>query len=648
MPKIKDTLGGYSTIRGYVGHKMSQYGNSRHDMRSLFLQMFSEKENVLAERTDGYKIQQITYGESYERVGRKTLCLMRLLAGVPRGAMVGLCLENSLEWIEIFWSILQAGYKPLLMNMRLDDETLRRVAAEYGVAAVISEDKDFGVPNIAPRQLESEDAAGKIDPSAFEDEVFFMSSNTSSNLKICSYNGECFYRQIMDSAAILKQSRSIKRHDRGRLKLLAILPFYHVFGLIAVYIWFCFFSRTLVFVKDLAPETVINTVRKHRVTHIFAVPLLWDKLYKTAILKIKERGDKVYRKFERGLKLGGALNKVPFLGKAFAKVAFREVRENIFGESISFLINGGGYVSPEVMRFVNGIGYHLANGYGMTEIGITSVELSERASVRNLCSVGKPFRSSEYRISESGELLVRSSSMARKIYAGGECAETDKTAWFNTHDLFEERKGRYYILGRKDDLLICANGENLNPNMVEPLLETEGVRRLCLLNPTGERGRVALLAEVSRYIDRAGLEEIRARLTARIAELRLGDRINAVLFTETPLFDENDFKLVRKKIAQRLRAGEIPLVDPAMSESAFEDADRELAEKIRGVFAEALARPAEEIGDDAHFFFDLGGNSLDYFAMISRLQAEFGIAFPSNVETGAVTVNEIKDWVKKG
>lgn len=113
---LKETLGGQPSIRKYVAHKIAQLENSDRDMRSLFRLMFSEKENVLAESTDGYKIRSLTYGESLENVRRKTARLAALLDGVPRGSVVGLCLANSPDWIETFWAILQAGYKPLLIN----------------------------------------------------------------------------------------------------------------------------------------------------------------------------------------------------------------------------------------------------------------------------------------------------------------------------------------------------------------------------------------------------------------------------------------------------------------------------------------------------------------------------------------------------
>ena len=75
------------------------------------------------------------------------------------------------------------------------------------------------------------------------------------------------------------------------------------------------------------------------------------------------------------------------------------------------MISGGSTINLKTLEFFNAIGYHLANGYGMTEIGITSVELSDKKKLLNSGSVGLPFKGVEYRI-EDGRLLVRGDCLA--------------------------------------------------------------------------------------------------------------------------------------------------------------------------------------------------------------------------------------------
>ncbi|MCH5152329.1 MAG: AMP-binding protein, partial [Clostridiales bacterium] len=166
-------------------------------------------------------------------------------------------------------------------------------------------------------------------------------------------------------------------------------------------------------------------VQKHEVTHIFAVPLLWHSLHREIMKQVKTLDDKQQRRFEKGVKLSLSVqNLFPNLGLKFAKRIFREVQEKTFGPSVKFAISGGGYISDDALKIVNAIGYPLFNGYGSTEIGITSVELRSRPKYRLQASVGKPLPTVEYNI-DNGVLLVRGSSLCSTITASGQQTNLD-------------------------------------------------------------------------------------------------------------------------------------------------------------------------------------------------------------------------------
>ena len=59
-----------------------------------------------------------------------------------------------------------------------------------------------------------------------------------------------------------------------------------------------------------------------------------------------------------------------------------------------------------------------------------------------------------------------------------------------------------------------------------------------------------------------------------------------------------------------------------------------------------MNRREDEIAFDADFFLDLGGTSLDYFAMLTKLRDEFEAPFPLE-ETGLKTVRSIADYVRR-
>ena len=408
-------LGGYPSIDSFVDAKLGRCNSSDRSFESLFELMFSESSNVLWEESKGYRVSKTTYAQAREHILSRASRLRELLSDAKSGTVVGLYMDNSLDWIEVFWAILRAGFSPLLLNLRLDDDTLEYALRVTDAAAVVSDGKRFSVKTIPAEKLTA-DAPG-IDTKEFGTAVMVMSSGTSSHVKICGYTAEEFCCQIQGSYGIIKQCARIKKHYEGELKLLTFLPFYHIFGLVAVYIWFAFFSRTFVRLNDMQPQTILNTIKRHKVTHIFAVPLFWEKVYEQAMRTISERGEKTVKKFEKGMKISRKLGDSA-LSDLFSKKAFREVRDGMFGESVQFMITGGSYISPQVLEFFNAIGYRLADGYGMSEIGITSVELSGKRSLLNSCSVGMPMMGMEYKINEQGERLGAVEKQLREKIAG--------------------------------------------------------------------------------------------------------------------------------------------------------------------------------------------------------------------------------------
>ena len=637
--KLKN-IGRFDTIDQFVTNKIEEYRKQDKSFETLFDFMFSEEENVMAEITDGYRIKRVTYGQFKKDILASAPTLAALLEDVPLGSMVGLYLSNSMEWIRIFWEIIVCGYRPLLMNMSLSDEILETMIKNHSVGAVISGGKRFSVKTVMAEDAVAVSQTPMI-PRPYGTEVLFMSSGTTGNVKLCAYTGENFFYQICDSANIIKQCPRMKAHYKGELKQLTLLPFYHVFGFIAVYLWFAFFSRTFVFLKDLNPTTIQNTVKKHGVTHIFAVPMVWDKVYRAAHKQVRARGEKTYKKFNRAIKLSNSLG---IFGEFFAKKALKEVRESLFGDSIQFLISGGGAMDPSVFEFYNGIGYHLANGYGMTEVGITSVEKSNKQAVLNSASVGAPFGYTEYRRDESGELLVRGRTRAARIFEGEKTRETDYDEWFRTGDLVSIRDGRYYHEGRKDDLVIGSSGENLNPTLLEPLLKVPNCDAVCLISDKNREP--VLLASIQGCFSQARICEVFDSLARAVSEAKLDRSITNIRVTSDALMDADDIKVSRYKVRKKYLSGAFRMIDRERVSEHIDAVISELEREVTACFASALERDADDIGADDHFFRDLGGTSLDYFMLLEILKSKYAIEITESAKEKLFSVRDFCEYIK--
>ena len=631
---------GFSNIDEYVRYKLSVYSKKEKTFESLFELMFDETDNIMVETTDGYRIKKVSYGEFKKGILRVVPTVKKAFSYLPQNEVIGLYMANCPEWLTLFWAILCAGYRPLLMNNRLPDEVLDGILKEYNVLGVISDGKSFCAKTLMKDELlvEAEEAA--LD-GAFGTEVLFMSSGTSSHVKLCAYTGENFYYQICDSVNIVESCPDIKRHYEGELKQLMLLPLYHVFGFIAVYLWFGFFSRTFVFPRDLSPATIQRTVKKHKVTHIFAVPMVWEAVAKAARLKIRAKGDKTYARFSRVSSLVNSLGKS---GDIIAKKLLSEVREGLFGDSIMFLISGGSDISRSTLEFFNGIGYHIANGYGMTEIGITSVEKSGSRRVLNTGSIGAPFGNTEYALDENGCLLVRGKTRATRIICDGKESILDDSEFFVTGDMMRCEKGRYFSEGRSDDLIICDNGENLNPNLVEADLTVEGIDKLCIFM-TKERA-VTLVASVPGCYARNSLLSLYETLQNAMAEKKLDKVINRICFTHEPLLGAGEFKISRKKIADRVKNGVIRVFEVSELDARADEMLEGIESDIRECFAEVLGKDASLILKDSNFFCDLNGTSIEYYALLGAIKSKLGVEIVSSDALKLATVSDFAAYIQ--
>lgn len=633
--------------------------------KSLFKLMFSEEENILYEKTSGFMIIKTTYGQAKRDILKRASILREMIVS---GDKVGLYMDNSLDWIENFWALIIAGKCPLLLNLRVDKRNLEKILKENGIQYCISDGVTFACSNIKNADIVSEiETANTIDFESVEfgEEFYVMSSGTSSNIKVCAYTAEEVWYQINDSGDIIKTCTQIKKHFNGQLKLLTFLPFYHIFGLVAVYVWFTFFGRTLVQLNDMRPDTITGTIKRHQVTHIFAVPLFWETVYSTAKRTIASMGDETVKKFEMGMRLSEKLSGNSTLCRAFGKLAYKQVRDNLFGDSIQFMITGGSAISADAIKFFNYIGYHLADGYGMSEIGITSVELSRSMKRLNSCSVGSPLTSFEYRINDAGELEVRGKACAHYIIIGGE--KQPKTEWFNTKDLVEYKNGRYFISGRSDDLVISASGENLNPAIIEPLFEdiigSEGV---ALVKYTDEKVIPTVVISVAADTDNSDLIIIRKRAEARVKELGLSGEIGKIIVLPEPLMRPEEFKLNRRTIGERATAYQKrmdaqkakrpifdmsrPLNSPAPvsgGKNASEDIVGQAVDvsDVKKIVLSVLNTSEEEADINTNIFTELGANSLDYLAIMADVEKDYDVRLPIEENEVPVTIREIYEYI---
>ncbi len=145
----------------------------------------------------------------------------------------------------------------------------------------------------------------------------------------------------------------------------------------------------------------------------------------------------------------------------------------LFGrETVPLLAAGGAPVNTDILLELDQLGIPVYQGYGLSEN--SSVATWNSRDANRIGTVGKPLAHVEVRISEEGELCLRSTS----LFAGysnedpSSCS-IDEDGWLHTGDLAtQDDEGYISIVGRKKTMIITANGRNISPEWLESAYRT--------------------------------------------------------------------------------------------------------------------------------------------------------------------------------
>lgn len=187
------------------------------------------------------------------------------------------------------------------------------------------------------------------------------------------------------------------------------------------------------------------------------------------------------------------------------------VKKEVFGEQFHTICSGGAYLNPAYIDLFGRYGVTVLQGYGMTEC---SPVISNTVSwnIRK-DAVGQLIPNCEAKTVDH-ELWVRGSSVMMGYYKMPE--ETAQTltedGWLRTGDLgYVDEDGFVYLTGRKKNLIITKNGENVSPEELENKVgEDRLVREILVREKEG-----VIEAEIFpdyEYAEKKGITEIFSEL----------------------------------------------------------------------------------------------------------------------------------------
>lgn len=595
-------------------------------------------DEIFSEQYKNGRNEKLSYRELFDMIDRIAASLQRLYSGCE-GRFVSLRMSNSPLYIAALFACLKAGFSPVLINTRLDEASIEGVVRETDSLFVLTDEKPVGEKYMLVDTLL--DGSG-FEPVEWSNEIALLTSGTTGKPKIIIYDGSAISAQLLLSRGIIESCPSIKGGRKLVVRHIAFLPFYHIFGLMATFMWFAFFGRTFIFLPKYDSEGIRFACKYNKATHFFAIPMVWDTIVDTLFAQASKQGQ--LEKLQKGIALSNRLQAVfPRFGRWFARnVLFSGVREQMLGGTVKFCISGGGFISRTTLSVMNGLGYTLRNGYGMTETGILSVELGQ--SSKKLCrtSVGRPFVSVETKI-ENDILFVRGKMMYSCELVDGKRVFFDRDGYFNTNDMAEiSRDKRLTLLGRRDDMIIGQNGENVNPVLIERMLYANGAL-FCVIGykDKGEHERPVLVLEapdgLNGFATATALKELYELMDGIIPSM-----LPAAVFVTEDRLPVNLGKIKRGELKSMIASGQIKLTAATRPsdtdiDAAFDNTRAETLERVRSIVAETFSVKLSSVNADTNVIFELGADSFKFYNLLSALSEEFEVELSMNGDRAIFT-----------
>ena len=242
------------------------------------------------------------------------------------------------------------------------------------------------------------------------------------------------------------------------------------------------------------------------------------------------------------------LYKLNEASKANPNVPKNIIGQSVFGENLRRIYSGGAYLNPKLTDGMAEFGIEVLQGYGMSEFS-PRISVNIHGCSKN-GSVGFAVPGSEVKI-DNGEIVVRGKSMMLGYYKDEKnTKEAIVDGWLRTGDLgYIDEDGFIYITGRKKNLIILANGENVSPEELENKFNGWYLAKELMVYSENNQ----ITCEVypnSDFVEKANITDVNAAVNAKVdeinRELPLYKRIAVVKIRENE-FDKTASGKIKRK-----------------------------------------------------------------------------------------------------
>lgn len=307
-------------------------------------------------------------------------------------------------------------------------------------------------------------AHAKAHPDLFQEEIdkaqpddvaaMFFTSGTTGNPKGVVHT----HRTLIDRAAVGSKFDKLTDQD----EVLAYLPpawigqniFSYAQWLVAGYVVNCPESGATVTIdlKEVGP------------TYYFAPPRVFEGLLTSVMIRMEDAGALKRKMFHAFMEVARRVGPARMDGKAVGFIdnlkyalgnlfVYGPLRNTLGMSRVRVAYTAGEAIGPDLFSFYRSIGINLKQLYGSTETAVFVCLQPDHEARAD--TVGVPCEGVEIKLSETGEILVKSPGLLKEYYKNPKATEEVLTAdgWYHTSDAgFIDASGHLKIIDRVKDV----------------------------------------------------------------------------------------------------------------------------------------------------------------------------------------------------
>ena len=287
---------------------------------------------------------------------------------------------------------------------------------------------------------------------------------------------------------IASMARMSKMYDND--VLLSFLPLHHTFECTITFLYGWYSGATVAFCDGL--KYIAKNLEEYKISVFVAVPLVLETIYK---------------KIQKGIRDQGKEKLVNMMSKLanFLLIFHIDIRRKVFksvldqlGGNLRIAYFGAASMDKKVIEGYNNFGIDTVQGYGLTETSPLIAAETDKEHCPG--SVGMAPFNVQLKLEDVdengvGEIVAKGPNIMLGYYENPEAtAAVMKDGWFHTGDLGRFNKDGYlFIAGRKKEVIVLKNGENVFPSDIEFLVnKLHYVKESILFPRENTKGEIAL------------------------------------------------------------------------------------------------------------------------------------------------------------